>query len=142
MKATIILVFSAFLISASLQGQGNRFNQKSGVIRIDTAALRHYFDKINDSSFYNIPENSHLFQGETHDPYFDLTPNNKYKAPIRFKNYPGFIIAEEIPQSNGFTDNMPIIRPDTGGKLQIIKPDTSIKGFLKIVKPNGWIDTK
>lgn len=142
MKTTIVLVFSILLISLSLQGQPDKFNQKSGISRIDTAGLHHFFDNVQDSNYYNIPDKRNFFKGKNNDRFFDLSPKNRYQDPLRFKNYPDFVIVEEDPSHDRSFDNMPIIKPDTNGKLQLIKPDTTVKYYLRIMNPYTRIISK
>jgi len=143
MKTTILLMFSFIFITGTLFGQ----NEKPNYIDSD---IRHKFFPIT------IPDSFRL-KRPTIDPSarfnkptlrdldrFGLYPDSSSFRDKNFRLYSDFVIVEEFPEASRYYSYPFVIKPDTKGKILIIKPDTSesVKHHLIIKDPIHQTITK
>jgi hypothetical protein len=143
MKATIFLMFSFIFITGSLFGQKDKHNY------IDSDIRKQFFPITN-------PDNPRLRKPDLYSPkkidnpiLRDLDRFGLYTDGSSFKDkkvtlYSDFVVVEEFPGASRFYGYPFVIKPDTRGKILIIKPDTSknVKYNLIIKDPIRHTITK
>jgi hypothetical protein len=129
-------MFSFIFIIGSLSGQENKHNY------IDSDIRKQFFPITNPDSPWL--RNPNLFPPNKFDSptLFDLDRFGLYQDSTSFKDkkirlYSDFVIVEEFPGASRFYGYPFVIKPDTRGKILIIKPDTSknVKYHLIIKDP-------
>ncbi|MBK7627289.1 MAG: hypothetical protein IPJ16_08885 [Bacteroidales bacterium] len=143
MKATIILMFSFIFITGSLFGQKDKHNY------IDSDIKKQFFP-ITD------PVSPLLGKPDLHSPKkidnpilrdldrFGLYPNSSLFKDKKVPLYSDIVVVEEFSGASRFYCYPFVRKPDTRGKILIIKPDTSedVKYHLIIKDPIRHTITK
>jgi hypothetical protein len=136
MKATILLMVSFIFINGALFGQKDKHNYIGSNIRNQFLPFTH-----PDSPQFSKPD---LFSPKKIDgPILrDFERFGLYPDSLSFKDkkvtlYSDFAVVEEFPGASRFYGYPFVRKPDTRGKILIIKPDTSenIKYHLIIKDP-------
>ena len=143
MKTTILLIFSFIFFTGSLFGQKDKHNY------IDSDIRNHFFPLTNpDSPRLRKPD---LYSPKKFDSPIlrDLDRFGLYQDISSFKDknvriYSDFVVVEELPEASRFHSYPFVIKPDTKGKIIIIKLDTSenVKYHLIIKDPIHQTITK
>jgi hypothetical protein len=143
MRTTSLLMISFIFITGSL------FGQKVKHKYIDSDIRNQYFPVTNpDSHRLKKPD---LYSPKKFDnpTLRDLDRFGLYKDSTVFKDmnvrlYSDFVVAEEFHEVSRFYSYPFVIKPDTKGKILIIKPDTSenVKYHLIIKDPIHQTITK
>jgi len=143
MKTTILLMFSFMFITGSLFGQKDKHNY------IDSNIRKQFFLITN-------PDSSRLIKPDLYSPKkfdsptlrdldrFGLFPDCSSFNDKNVRLYSDFVVVEEFPGASRFYGYPFVRKPDTRGKILIIKPDTSenVKYHLIITDPVRHTITK
>ena len=143
MKTTILLMFSFFFTTGALFGQ----NEKPNYIDSD---IRHKFFPITIPDSFGLkrpyfnPQKKIDEQTLKDLDRFGLYPDSSSFRDKNIRLYSDFVVVEEFSEASKYYSFPFVIKPDTKGKILIIKPDTSenIKHHLIIKDPIRQTITK
>jgi hypothetical protein len=143
MKTTILLMFSFIFITGSIFGQINKHNY------IDSDIRKQFFPITNPYSPRLEKPDLNLLKKFDSPTLRDLDRFGLYQSSSSFKDknvrlYSDFVVVEEFPGASRFYSYPFVRKPDTNGKILIIKPDTSknVKYHLIIKDPIHHTITK
>jgi hypothetical protein len=124
------MVFSLILFTGILSGQKGKFNYIDTPVfpewRMDTPSFRRPYIRVpRDIEIPSLKK----------QPEFHFNGDSILDDNIIMRKFDDIVIAEELPGWSRYYDNHFIIKPDTNGKLRILKPDNSVKYYLIIKDP-------
>jgi hypothetical protein len=128
---------------------GSLFGQKDKHNYIDSDIRKQFFPITN-------PDSSRLIKPDLYSPKkndsptlrdldrFGIYPDSSSFNDKNFRLYSDFVVVEEFPGASRFYGYPFVRKPDTRGKILIIKPDTSenVKYHLIIMDPVRHTITK
>jgi len=143
MKTTILLLFTFIFIRGSLFGQIDKHNYIDSDIKQKVLPIQN-LDYAQLSRPYLYSPKKFDFSSITDLDKFGLYHDSSFFKNNNVKLYSDFVVVEEFPWSSRFYVYPFVRKPDTRGKLLIIKPDTSesVKYHLIIKDPIRQTITK
>ena len=138
MKTTIFLMFSFFFITGSLFGQKDKHSF------IDSDIRKKFFPVISlDSPRLRKPD---LYSPKKIDnpalsdfERFGINPESSFFRDKKVRLYSDFVVVEEFPGASQNFAKRPDLLFFPYEKSFIIKPDTTIKQYLRIIDPTPRI---
>jgi hypothetical protein len=143
MKTTIFMMFSFMFIAGPLFGQKDEHNYKDSDIREQFFTIKN-----PDSPWLRKPDlySPKLIESPAIRDFerFGLYPDSSSFKDKKIRLYSDFVVVEEFPGASKFYGYPFVRKPDTRGKILIIKPDTSqnVKYHLIIKDPIHHTITK
>jgi hypothetical protein len=144
MKTLVLILVSIVIISFSLSGQGNEMNHRANTLNMNPSDRNQIIRQLYaDTQFKDLVSNNQASADyERHHDLnrYGMSFNRKYS---NFKTAEDFAIAQDLQGFPNARRHRFIVRPDMrGGKLIIVKPDSTVKYYLKVIRPNIFMLTR
>lgn len=136
MKTRILLLFSLFLVTGSIQAQKGKFNFVDSDIKKGLNILPGQSSFIQIDTNFNLLPNLDLFNKKKCQK-FDLIKFDIFQKNLKINPPIGYAVAEEFPGASIYYAKRPSLLEMTNENYFVIKPDTTAIYFLII---NGHLD--
>jgi hypothetical protein len=136
MKLPTLFFFLLLIVTVPSLGQPHSTKNQSTNTDQDSAVSKSHIDRNQIRKRAFSSRNHYKFSRQskriTSKPIRGRSIN--YRRKIKYPH--DYFIASSNRDYSHFFDNMPIIKPDTNGKLIVKKPEPFVKYFLIIKDPN------
>ena len=143
MKATILLMFLLFIFNGHLLGQEGKFNYIDSEINKPILPITDSISSQLRKPNIRLPKKNDIPTIRNLDRFWLIQDSSSIKN-YNVRLYSDFVVVEEVPVASRFYGYSFVRKPDSRGKILVIKPDTSsnVKYHLIIKDPIHHTITK